>query len=382
MAANHLNAAFPSGPMLEDSGELSTAWRGFFMALYARTGGSTGVSTSGIPADLAAEAAAREAADTALQGNIDAEASARASGDTANANAIVAEQTQRIAGDANLQRSLNVLHLAGYGAPTASAAIGTVYSRRDGTVGLRLYVSAGGGAWSPMAEETGAPFALSGTETGDNATGFLRAGDSLVMEINGADARYLQPAGADARYLSLAVGGIVAGPVQFLTPPILATDAVTKGFVDQAIAGVTTPTALRTLAYTPNEIMLDAFGSFFLDVNFPVPVGGGLRNILVIIDPVFASNDPPGSAPWQVIYSTNLIGLQSTVVAYKFTNDPTSMIRAPARFTAAIDATPGTVRVLLNARVIGGGTLIQVGVGGTIAPELRTIVTVQDLGPV
>ena len=151
MAANHLNAAFPSGPLLEETGDLSPSWRGFFMALYARTGGSTGVPSGGVVNDLAAETAARQAADTALQSNITAEASARASGDTANANAITAEQTQRIAGDAANQRTIDALHLAGYGVPTASAPIGTVYSRRDGVVGATLYVSAGGGAWNPVA---------------------------------------------------------------------------------------------------------------------------------------------------------------------------------------------------------------------------------------
>jgi hypothetical protein len=38
---------------------------------------------------------------------------------------------------------------------------------------------------------------------------------------------------ADARYLQMVAGGIVQGPVQFLSPPVVANDAVTKGYVDQ-----------------------------------------------------------------------------------------------------------------------------------------------------
>jgi hypothetical protein len=58
------------------------------------------------------------------------------------------------------------------------------------------------------------------------------------------------------------------------------------------------------------------------------------------------------------------------------------MFRGVAKLTAAVDASPGTVRVLLNARVTAGpATLVQVGAGGTVAPTMRTLVSIQDLGP-
>lgn len=194
------------------------------------------------------------------------------------------------------------------------------------------------------------------------------AGDALNMRTG------------DARYLQLAAGGIVVGPMQVLTPPVIAADAANKGYVDGAVAA--SPAASRTLAYTPNEITIGATAATFLDVNFPMP-GLGLRNILVTINPVFASSDPPGTTTWQVIYGTALIPLESMVIAYKLGADATGFIRATAQFAAAVDASTGTVRVLLNLRLSGsGGPLTQVGVGGTIAPTMRTIVTVQDLGPV
>ena len=40
---------------------------------------------------------------------------------------------------------------SGAGAPAATAPIGSMYSRTDGTAGARLYVSAGGGTWTPVA---------------------------------------------------------------------------------------------------------------------------------------------------------------------------------------------------------------------------------------
>ena len=95
MAVSALNAAIPSGPLLEADGTLSSAWRGFFMALYARTGGPYGTSVAGLQGNIDAEAEARAAADTTLQSHITAEATARAAGDASEASA-------RAAGDAAL----------------------------------------------------------------------------------------------------------------------------------------------------------------------------------------------------------------------------------------------------------------------------------------
>jgi hypothetical protein len=80
-------AALPSGPMVDDGGEVTSQWRGFFQALFSRTGGGVG--------------------------------------------------------------SMGVFY--GTGAPTFTAPIGTLYSQTDGTIGATLYVSAGGGTWNSVA---------------------------------------------------------------------------------------------------------------------------------------------------------------------------------------------------------------------------------------
>jgi len=67
-----VRAAFPSGPLLDPAtGEVTPAWRGFFVALYTRTGAAPGTSTGGLQSNLEAEAAARIAGDANLQGQID-----------------------------------------------------------------------------------------------------------------------------------------------------------------------------------------------------------------------------------------------------------------------------------------------------------------------
>jgi hypothetical protein len=87
--AGLFRAAFPSATLIDASGGLTPAWRGFFQSLYARTGGSNGVSsdTSALEAELEAERQARIAADEALTGGLEAERTARQNADDAEARA-------------------------------------------------------------------------------------------------------------------------------------------------------------------------------------------------------------------------------------------------------------------------------------------------------
>ena len=75
MAGRFFRAAFPSGPIADGLGNLSSAWRGFFQSLYSRTGGSNGVSsdTSALEAELETERQARISADLALAAALAAE---------------------------------------------------------------------------------------------------------------------------------------------------------------------------------------------------------------------------------------------------------------------------------------------------------------------
>jgi hypothetical protein len=90
-----LNAAFPSGPIVTATGDLTPAWRGFFQALLARTGGSSGQSTAQVEAQITAEAATRAAADSSLATAISTERTAR---EVAVSN----EATLRASADAQL----------------------------------------------------------------------------------------------------------------------------------------------------------------------------------------------------------------------------------------------------------------------------------------
>lgn len=98
MATPPLHAAFPSGPLVDDAGNLQPVWRAFFTALYVRTGGTVGASsdTSAIQADLAAEAATRGSVDVALSSAISAERTARETADAAEATARASADAQKL----------------------------------------------------------------------------------------------------------------------------------------------------------------------------------------------------------------------------------------------------------------------------------------------
>ena len=72
-------------PIADENGNVTVGWRAFFRVMQARTGGVPGIATGDVVGTVTDEAAAREAADAALQTAVNAEATARAAGDAAEA---------------------------------------------------------------------------------------------------------------------------------------------------------------------------------------------------------------------------------------------------------------------------------------------------------
>jgi hypothetical protein len=95
-------AAFPAGPMIDANGEIMPAWRGFLLQLFNRTGGSRGSNAATSTTALAAETAARIAADLTLSSGESSEAAARAA-------AIAAEAASRSSEDETLAQRIATL---------------------------------------------------------------------------------------------------------------------------------------------------------------------------------------------------------------------------------------------------------------------------------
>jgi hypothetical protein len=97
-----LIAGLPNSPLVDANGQIMPEWRAFLQNLWARTGGTIGISsdTTTLKGELAAETAARVNGDAALQASLNTEAGARTGGDAANAAAVANEAAIRGRADA------------------------------------------------------------------------------------------------------------------------------------------------------------------------------------------------------------------------------------------------------------------------------------------
>jgi hypothetical protein len=172
--ATQFSAAFPSAPLLDDiTGLLTPAWRGFFRALWARTGDADGVDLDAIIQSLTEADNGLSTRDDQLAASILAETVARRVADSTEATTRAAEDTATRAAMLPLSGgtltgplegplgSFGVVQTGGAAGPewtagagppgTAVAPIGSLYSNISGAVGATLYVSRGGGTWLPVA---------------------------------------------------------------------------------------------------------------------------------------------------------------------------------------------------------------------------------------
>jgi hypothetical protein len=106
----------------------------------------------------------------------------------------------------------------------------------------------------------------------------------------------LTQAQADARYLQMVAGGTVQGPVQFLSPPVMPTDAVTKGYVDQ-----------RRAVSLLIEIMLDipvtgGFWTTLYTTAYPIPRGGSSR----VMASVNVNTKDPSQAGQVILFAVRI----------------------------------------------------------------------------
>lgn len=77
-----LTSQLPSSPLVDPvTGQVTPAWRAFFLAMLLRTGGGPGVDVSQVQTSLAEEATTRANADTALGARITTETNAREAAD-------------------------------------------------------------------------------------------------------------------------------------------------------------------------------------------------------------------------------------------------------------------------------------------------------------
>ncbi len=216
---------------------------------------------------------------------------------------------------------------------------------------------------------------------GDNATGFYRSGNTVVLSVGGQ--LYCQWLGSPPSFMMGVPLNMATQRITSLADPIAATDAVPRQYVDAAIAGIPQPPAgqrpnLR--AYIPTEIAaLLAAPQTCLDINFPV-ADNSAKTIMVVCDCYF-----DGGAAGQfydVIYTCTTLapGVDAHNAVYRVnTNANSAYMRSPITFGGTVfPESNNTIRIIITVRLgdpAPATVLTQVGQ----RPTSRSYITVMEM---
>lgn len=265
----------------------------------------------------------------------------------------------------------------------------------------RYLARIGGQMTGPLIAASGTGVTNPGLAIGDNATGFYRTGNVVVVSIAGAmtmqwfydnlmcivplnmasqritalaDATVgmdaLNRQSADARYLQLAAGGIVSGPVQILTAPVVANDAANKTYVDQRRA----PSFLFDIPV--DYPVVGGTWATLYTAAYNIPRGG---NSLVMVSlNVNTTGAPPGTL---ILLAARILGNpERRIWAYSFNASMATGFSVD--LFADVTGTDPTITVQITSLDVGapGPPSFTVIGGGTSVAE-RSQIMFADMGP-
>lgn len=291
-----------------------------------------------------------------------------------------------------------------------TAWVANQFNARDGDYLPR----SGGQMLGPLITAPGTGPTNPGIGIGDNSTGFYRSGPGLLnitaggipiaqfmaqvaaffvpvnignnpiqnvgdpaqptdaLNLRTGDSRYLQPAAADVRYLQLAAGGIVAGPLQVLTAPVVPNDAATKIYVDQRRA----PAVVYDF---PGDIAVPGDSQWHQIASIPVSIPrGGPSRIMVGVSCNVSNLPNIGLIGVRLISGTP----ERRVFTYGAGPPDNPVSGFLAFFTADIVGDALSVPVEVTSLSMGGAPPSFTIVGGSPSVALRSQIVIVDLGPV
>lgn len=231
---------------------------------------------------------------------------------------------------------------------------------------------AGANFTGPLITAPGGSLTNPGLGIGDNATGFYRAGGTLLLSVGGAlYAQWLQgpPSVMFTVPLNMATYAITN-----VADPIAPQDAVNRRTMDAAIAAIPRPAVPASRTYIATEVTITPSPQEFFNQPFFTPDNAS-RTILVTVYPQFADGTP--SAFYDLEYSTGLsVGLVERTTVYPTAQGYMGGGAVPC-FAATVTPVSGQIQVSLSVRQMAGGTnaLVQIGSRAT----QRSYVVIQEM---
>lgn len=282
--------------------------------------------------------------------------------------------------------------------------------------GANYLLRSGGQMTGPLISAPGTSVTNPGIAFGDNATGFWRSGQFLVLSIGGGMAWQCSTAEmfmaqrlnmatqqiinvgnpdagatgngnamprsyADARYLQVATGGILSGPLLLAgPPPTVDLDAATKGYVDTSITNASGNRAPSLMVTLPaNVSTVDAqWGNLMPIGPYNIPRGGNSRIMIsCVFDCTYTGAD--GQIVMAGVRLDNFPTIVRTTFLYK--NTPTGgTAQCPSICVQFILDVVGTVIGQLNVQFAHTNW-----VPGPTPPAITVLagaqVVIADMGP-
>jgi Collagen triple helix repeat (20 copies) len=213
----------------------------------------------------------------------------------------------------------------------------------------------------------------------------MASGTNIVLAQNPTSDTYAAPkvyvdqqvggrltqAQGDARYLQLAAGGIVNGPVQFLNPPVVPNDVVTKGYVDQRRAvsllidlmlDVPVPAGTWTTLYT---------------TAYPIPRGGNSR----VMASVNVNTKNPTQPGGLILFGVRILNNpQRQIFGYSYGGPGNQSSGFSVDLFLVVNGNNPTITIQIASLDAGAGSpmgFTVVGGGG----DDRSQILIADMGP-
>lgn len=248
---------------------------------------------------------------------------------------------------------------AGSGGGLDEATANLLYLRQDGGQMRGPLITMGGGSVTNP-----------GLAIGDNATGFFRAGNTLLLSVGGAlFAQWLQ---SPASVMFTVPLNMATYPINNVGAPATPTDAANRAYVDNAVAAVPRPNVPAARTYLPNEVTIGTTDQVFFDQPF-FTNDNTPRTILIMIQPEFDGGTQSQFS--DLIYTTNLsAGLQSRITVY---GTAAGYMHGTACFAATVTPASNQIQVQLSVRCAATPTTALIQVGSRT--NLRSYVTIQEM---